>query len=515
MDKGFNLTKENLQLVEYFSEQIPGGFFMYQENETRDLIYVNHVVLEIFGCETLEEFKDLTGYTFPGMVHPDDFEKIQASIDAQISKDDANSLDYVEYRIKRKDGTIRYVDDYGHFSKSEDFGNIYYVFISDITDKFLTIQEKERRANEAKNAFLFNISHDIRTPMNTILGFTKLALSHLEEPELLKDYLSRVNDSGKDLLSMIDNLLEMSQIDFGHMELNVSDCNLKYEIETLKKRFTKESIKKHQNFTFKVDVPNIFVRFDAKRFHIIHANLIENAMKFTPEFGNITVYASCHNAIAASSYATYEVTISDNGLGMSKEYVQKIFTPFEKEKSSTDSQTSGAGIGLSVVKQLVDLMGGTIVVDSKIDFGTTIKISLPIRVVKKNAENSRVLIVEDIENNQILLQTVLEDAGFLTEIAMNGQEALDAIKTKPDNYYDLILMDIQMPVLNGYDATKMIRSLDRVDVKTLPILALSANGRDEDRIRSLESGMDEHIVKPFEPEDLISTIEFYISENKK
>nr|MCR4673928.1 response regulator [Lachnospiraceae bacterium] len=226
-------------------------------------------------------------------------------------------------------------------------------------------------------------------------------------------------------------------------------------------------------------------------------------------------YASCHNAIAASSYATYEVTISDNGLGMSKEYVQKIFTPFEKEKSSTDSQTSGAGIGLSVVKQLVDLMGGTIVVDSKIDFGTTIKISLPIRVVKKNAENSRVLIVEDIENNQILLQTVLEDAGFLTEIAMNGQEALDVIKTKPNNYYDLILMDIQMPVLNGYDATKMIRSLDRVDVKTLPILALSANGRDEDRIRSLESGMDEHIVKPFEPDDLISTIEFYISENKK
>ncbi|MCR5545972.1 MAG: response regulator [Lachnospiraceae bacterium] len=515
MDKRFTLTKENLTIAENFSEQIPGGFFIYQENETRNLIYVNHVVLEIFGCDTLDEFKELTGYTFPGMVHPEDFDKIQSSIDSQITNDNTNSLDYVEYRIIRKDGSIRYVDDYGHFSRSEDFGDIFYVFISDITEKFLTIQEKERRANEAKNAFLFNISHDIRTPMNTILGFTKLALSHLHEPEVLEDYLTRVNDSGYDLMGMIDNLLEMSQIDFGHMELNATDCNLRFEIDKLRKRYVMEAMKKHQNLNFKVEVPNISVRFDSKRFHKLQANLIENAIKFTPENGNITVYASCHDVISASSYATYEFTVSDNGPGMSEDYIKNIFTPFEKEVSSTISHIQGAGIGLSIVKQLVDIMDGEIIVNSKQNFGTTIKVTLPIRIVKEFTEDSRILIVEDIENNRILLETVLEDSGFTTESVENGKEAVDAVNSHPENYYDLILMDIQMPILNGYDATKAIRGLQRLDVKTLPILALSANGRDDDRIRSLESGMDEHIVKPFDPEDLISSIEFYISENRK
>ena len=155
MASNFHLTKENLPLVEQMAEQIPGGFFIYREDETRELIYVNQNVLDIFGCDTMEEFKELTGFTFPGMVHPEDFEMTQLSIDGQISPKDGENLDYVEYRIIRKDGIVRWVDDYGHFSHSDDFGDIFYVFIGDITDKYLSIQERERRANESKNAFLF------------------------------------------------------------------------------------------------------------------------------------------------------------------------------------------------------------------------------------------------------------------------------------------------------------------------------------------------------------------------
>ncbi|MCR4798807.1 MAG: response regulator [Lachnospiraceae bacterium] len=544
MSSNFHLTKENLPLIEQMAEQMPGGFFIYKENENRELLYINQNVLDIFGCETLEEFKELTGYTFPGMVHPEDFEMIQLSIDGQISPEDGEDLDYVEYRIIRKDGIVRWVDDYGHFSHTEDFGDIFYVFIGDITDKYVSIQERERRANESKNAFLFNISHDIRTPLNAVLGYTRLAQLHYDEPEKVSDYLEKVETSGNELLNLIDDLIDMSQMDFGHMQLNATDCNLKAELQKLHAVYENKAKEKNIKLRFSVDVPNITLHLDTARFKKLIGNLIDNALQFTPEHGEIKVLAKCNNKLSRSS-AEYEFTVIDSGIGMSEEFISHIYEPFEKERSSTETGVSGIGIGLTITKHLVSVMGGSISVDSHPDKGTKFTVILPIQVSNEEEFNDegnliltqnqkvaqllqdddrsipkisvphRVLLAEDIQMNRALAETILEEAGYVVESVFNGADALEKVESNPPRYYDIILMDVQMPVMDGHDATHAIRELDRPDTKVLPIIALSANTREEDQRRSLSAGMNAHIGKPFDPAELIALMESFIEEAEK
>ena len=672
-----------LPVIEWVAEQTPGGFFIYRADDSQELLYVNSAMLRIFGCKTLEEFKALTGYTFRGLVHPDDFAAIQQSIDEQIADSNNENMDYVEYRIVRKDGSIRWVSDFGHFVDLPGHGKVYYVFIGDITEKHLTQEEnklgaqvisglsvdytsiyllnldtgamrpyrlkneyfneivgeltngniqnadwrnalpvyaeryivpddrelylrevsetrinerllteqsytvnyrikvqedeirymsmsivriesdgqsrravmgyrdvteetlrvqreladrlktemdleREKHANEIKSSFLFNISHDIRTPMNAIIGFSDLAKRHINEPERLQNYLSKVDESSHQLLELIDDLLEMSKIEYGRIELKAEPCNLQEQIELVLDLFRAQIEEKQLVLEEHLELPEGDVIVDAHRFRRIISNLVSNAVKFTPQNGKVGI-AARRKQVSDSGYARYEFTISDNGIGMTEDFMRRMYEAFEREESSTRAGTIGTGLGLSITKSLLNIMGGSISVKSKKGEGTTFTVDLPMKLAdhafEPNATDSeevdyrakgehRILLVEDIEINRMLAETILEDAGFLVESVPDGCDAVEIIANHPQWYYDLVLMDIQMPVMNGYEATRAIRAIGRSDTNTLPIIALSANARDEDKRMSMESGMNNHIAKPFDVAHLISTVNEHIAKRE-
>ncbi len=528
-----NLPKDGVDFptMQWLGELMPGGFFIYRAQEPWDLIYANDTVLRIFGCDTWEEFKELTGGTFRGIVHPEDFEAVQQSIDDQIADSGNGSLDYVEYRIVRKDGSIRWVDDYGHLSCFPDAGPAYYVFIGDITDRRRAREEKarmeqeleqQRQASQIKSDFLFNVSHDIRTPMNAIMGFSDLARRHLDQPERLAEDLEKVGESSRQMMILIDDLLEMGKLDSGRLTLNNEPCNLKEQMNLALNLFRPAVEKKRLTLTDQFDLPEGNVLLDIGRFQRIMNNLISNAVKFTPSGGS----SARRKEVSESGYGRYEFQIADTGIGMSEEFMGHMYAAFEREESSTRAGTIGAGLGLSIAKNLIDLMGGSISVQSKKGKGTTFTVDLPLKLadrasVPRSGEDSapdlraegerRILLVEDIEINRMLAETILEDSGFLVESVPDGCDAVEAVANHPPGYYDLVLMDIQMPVMNGYEATRAIRAMDREDAKRLPILALSANAREEDRRMSLASGMNSHIAKPFDVAGLIAAINRHLS----
>lgn len=537
-EQGF--TEQTLQALFWFGDQIPGGFFIYQDDASQEIIYVNRALLSIFGCDTLEEFKTLTGNTFRGLVHPDDFDFIQSSIDKQIEADAHGKLDYVEYRIIRKDGEIRWVDDYGHHTTMPGYGKVYFVFITDVTEKHRMQVDKmrielefarEKQHNEVKSGFLFNMSHDIRTPMNAIVGFSALARRHINEPELLTGYLDKTITSGQLMLTLLDDILEMNKLEGGLVHLNLEPTDLREQISAVTDMFRLESEKKLVVLKEDIELPDEKVLVDQNRFCRIIGNLISNAIKFTPS-GGIVCLTARQKQPETDGTALYEFQVSDNGIGISEEFLDKVFDSFERENTSTQTGAAGTGLGLSIVKSLLILMDGTITAESKKGKGSVFTVTLPLKVAKdpEAVENDntevtpeaapdtgkhRVLIVEDVEINREIVETLLEEYGFLTESVPDGHYAVEAVKNHPAWYYDLVLMDIQMPVMNGYDAARAIRAIPRVDIPSLPIIALSANSREEDKRMSLESGMNSHVAKPFDIDPLINTINEHIAERKK
>ena len=388
--------------------------------------------------------------------------------------------------------------------------------------------ERERHANEIKASFLFNISHDIRTPMNAIMGFTELAKHHLREPELLSTYLEKVDEANHHLIALIDDLLEMSRIDYGRIEIKSEPCDLHEQIGLVLDMFRPFAYEKHLKVEEDVDLPPDEVFMDALRFRRIMSNLMSNAVKFTPAKGSIKISAR-RRQISDSGYARYQFTIEDTGVGMTEDFMHKMYDAFEREETSTRTGYIGTGLGLAITKKLLDIMGGSISVKSKKGEGSTFTVDLPLKLVEHHNENApanepeilkhsderRILLVEDIEVNRMLAEAILTEAGFLVESVPDGSDAVEIIKSRSPWYYDLVLMDIQMPVMNGYEATRSIRALGREDTSALPIIALSANARDEDRRMSMESGMNNHIAKPFDIAHLIATIDEYIAATIK
>ena len=394
-------------------------------------------------------------------------------------------------------------------------------------NKMQSALDKEKHENEIKSAFLFSISHDIRTPMNSIMGFTELAKRHVnEDTEMALDYLNKVGESNRHMLALIDDLLEMSRINYGKVEIKSEPCKLSNELEVVLDMFKLKIEEKNLSLEKNFDLPDKEVFADTLSFRRIISNLLDNAVKFTPSGGKVTISAR-QKKVSDSGYARFEFKVADTGEGMSEEFLKKIFTAFAREKTSTETGYIGTGLGLAITKKLLDIMGGTIKVDSKKGEGTEFTIDLPLKFVehrqeKKIAEEKtfaekaagkyRILLVEDIEINRMLAETVLTESGFMVESVIDGSDAVEAIKNHPPKYYDLVLMDIQMPVMNGYEATRLIRNLDRADAKVLPIVALSANARDEDKQMSLDSGMNAHVAKPFDIANLILTINHYIEQ---
>ena len=526
----FSLTKDNMPIVQQMAEKIPGGFFVYQESGHRELLFVNHIVLDIFGCKTLEEFYELTGGTFEGMVHPEDFEAIQSSIDQQIEADKEDQLDYVSYRIIRKDGSIRWVDDYGHFSRSKDFGDIYYVFLNDITEKHeaeleiarraevidgLSIEydsiylldldtnevypyrlnspyyediQKEisakghaaepmdwadmsavyadryvlpedrllymegvsehmirmhlkkgmsynmsyrlhsedgqikymrmmvvrledaqqsnyavigyrditnqmeqmrwttessnlaQRALEERNAALSMLSHDIGTPVSAMTTFCQMAMTHLDQQPLVEEYLTHAEETSLHLMALVDELQDVSWRRAEATEPQLAECNLKEEMESIKGMLSLMADTKQLALT--VEMPDETAYLDVCAFRRIMINLLENAIKFTPQHGSVTVTAEHQEADAETGEECYVFQVADNGVGMSEDALEKLLRSLQTGTREA-MEEGGTVYGLSIVKSLLERMGGSILLASKQGEGTIFTVKIPSRKAGK------------------------------------------------------------------------------------------------------------------------------------
>lgn len=384
-----------------------------------------------------------------------------------------------------------------------------------------------KKANEAKSVFLSNMSHDIRTPMNAIVGFTTLATTHIDNREQVAEYLKKIKSSGNHLLNLINDVLDMSHIESGKMHLMEDPCNLSDVLEDLRNILQADVHAKQQTLEIeKVSVTNEDIYCDKLRLNQVLLNLLSNSVKYTQDGGTIRVTLSQKEQTSAD-YAEYEFHIVDTGIGMSEDFVRHIFEPFERERNSTISGIQGTGLGMAITKNIVDMMGGSIEVKSTQGVGSEFTLSFPFRInpdaqdaseqeekISKKTlslQPGRILLAEDVELNQEIAVTILNEAGFTTEVAENGQIALDKVKNSEPGYYQLILMDIQMPVMNGYEATKAIRRLENEELANIPILAMSANAFEEDKQQSLTCGMNAHIAKPIDVKILFDTLGKIIS----
>ena len=367
-----------------------------------------------------------------------------------------------------------------------------------------------KNANEAKTRFLFNMSHDIRTPMNAIIGFSELLEKHIDEKDKAIDYLGKIKSSSNFLLSLINYVLEMARIESGKLALKKEVGCVTELIESLTDVFEPGVKKKFITYSCETDIQHKYVIGDEIKVREIFINIIGNSVKYTPEGGKISVSVK-EEPFEKENYIAYRIIVEDNGIGMSKEYLPHIFEEFSREHTSTESKVTGTGLGLPIVKSLIDMMGGTIEVESQPGCGTKMNVVLPFELAsekqileekqkeKEKISDSilgkRVLLAEDNELNAEIAMTVLKENGLKAERAANGKQCMEMLKKMPEDYYDMILMDIQMPEMDGYEATKRIRNLDdaRADI---PIVAMTANAFEEDRQKALESGMNAHVSKP-------------------
>ncbi|MDE8702025.1 ATP-binding protein [Adlercreutzia equolifaciens] len=384
------------------------------------------------------------------------------------------------------------------------------------------------KASAAKSAFLSNMSHDIRTPMNAIVGFTTLAGSRIDQPEKVREYLDKIQSSSTHLLNLINDILDMSHIESGKVSLDEQPCNLPALLEDLYSIIQAET--SARQLYFSIDTENLRhpdVRCDKLRINQILLNLLGNALKFTNPGGFIKVKLDELDG-APANHGRYRFTVSDTGIGMSPEFVERIFDPFERERTSTISGVEGTGLGMAITKNLVDMMHGAISVESEKGKGTTFTIELTLCLANPSQDaakaaaaahlapnhrmrGSHILLVDDNDLNREIAVTLLEDEGFTVECAVNGQQAVDMVSAASPDHFQLVLMDVQMPIMNGYEATRAIRKLDNSQLASIPILAMTADAFEEDRQKALRCGMDGHLTKPIEMEKLFEALNLVLA----
>lgn len=367
-------------------------------------------------------------------------------------------------------------------------------------------------ANEAKSAFLFNMSHDIRTPMNAILGFSHLLRMHKGEPEKILDYTEKIEKSGEYLLSLINNVLELSRIESGKSQLDETIIDTKELYDAVCCLFENQMKARQITFTRTFRTAHRFIYADKVKLQEILLNLLSNACKYTPPGGKVS-FDVCSAPSQKEGVELFTSTIRDNGIGMTKEFLAHIFEAFTRARSSTESRQPGFGLGMGIAKKLTELMGGTITVESEPGKGTTFTVSTPHRIAKCPekefyAEQSvlpdtvlqgrRILLAEDNDLNAEIAEELLKDAGLLVERARDGIECLAMLEKRKPHWYDLILMDIQMPNMDGYKATAIIRRLEDPELSKIPIIAMTANAFAEDKAKAIALGMNAHVAKPFD-----------------
>lgn len=381
--------------------------------------------------------------------------------------------------------------------------------------------EAARQANEAKTRFLFNMSHDIRTPMNAIMGFSELLEEHIDDKEKAEDYISKIKASSSLLLSILNYVLEMARIESGKAELKLEVGCLNDLVDSLNAVSEPAVYQKKQHYSCTMNIRHEYILCDRTKVREIVLNILSNSIKYTPEGGSIFLDVT-EIPMEKEQEMLCQITVKDTGIGMSEEYLPHIFEEFTRERTTTESKVVGAGLGLPIVKSLVDLMEGSIEVESKLGEGTKTVITLPFKIVdeKQSAESKecfpeekeegligkRVLLAEDNDLNVEIATMILKECGLEVDRAEDGEVCVRMLQQKPEGYYDLILMDIQMPNMNGYQATESIRGM-RGRRAEIPIVAMTANAFEEDRKKSLDAGMNEHIAKPIDIDKLLKTLE--------
>ena len=665
----FQLNEQSISIVQEIGSYMPGGFFIYKAEEPGELLYANQAVFTIFGCADLEEFRQLTGYTFQGMLHPDDYAAVNNSINQQIAES-KEKMDYAEYRIIRKDGAVRWVDDYGHYAESETYGGLYYVFISDITEKkeqlqkeltlrdsmvvalssdyrsvfYVDLDEDEavcyledkrfsgtlsqgehvpflstltaygnqyveesyregfmrfiqpdhiraellkqpviayrylstsngkklytmlrmagvrhledradhrvhaiglgftdidaemretmaqqkaladaltaaEQASKAKTAFLNNMSHEIRTPMNAIIGLDSLALRNKNLPEETREYLEKIGESAKHLLGLINDILDMSRIESGRILLRNEEFSFRDMLEQINAMVLTQCREKGLKYECQMlgGVSDYYIGDDMKLKQVL-INILSNAIKFTEVPGSVLL--TVERTGIFGDHSTLKFVIRDTGIGMDPEFVPKIFDPFAQEDSSRNSKYGSTGLGMAITKNIVDMMNGSISVESEKGKGSAFTVIVSLRNCQHygpvtryiNPKDMRVLIVDDEEIAAEHARIVLDEVGIMADTCYTGEDALHMLEVQHTKHeaYNLVLLDWKMPKMDGLDVAREIRK--RYDSETTVIILTSFNW-DEIMDEALHIGVDSFLAKPLFASNVIDEFERLARKN--
>ena len=394
----------------------------------------------------------------------------------------------------------------------------------ELNAKLQIAAENAESANRAKSTFLFNMSHDIRTPMNAIIGYADLASRHSDDPAKLKKYMENIQVCGQNLLMLLNNVLDLARIENDKTEMEYSVSDVEKDFRNCIAMFRNQADSKGQTLTVTTQLPYPYIYVDIPHLTEVCTNLVSNAVKYTGVGGTIRCGVT-QKPGEKEGWCDTVVTVADNGIGMSQEFQKHIFEPFERERTSTVSKVEGSGIGMGIVKKLVGLMGGTVEVESKIGVGSTFTVTIPCRIAsadevqakraadpadRESLRGTRILLTEDNDLNAEIATELLQEEGCTVDRAKDGVECVDMLEKAANGTYQLILMDVQMPVMNGYDATKKIRRMDDPQKANITIVAMTANAFSEDKQVALDAGMNDHIAKPINMSVLVPTLRKYL-----
>ncbi len=505
------IKKENV--METIEKSMPGGYHRCASKEGWPFLYFGTSFEKTTGWtkkEIEEEFDNL----FLNMVLEEDI-TLCSEIISDIEKyGHSNAL----YRLKKKGGGYIWVSG-STMSVNIDNEKIYHGVISDVTRQIVELENAKHEAensNLAKTTFLFNASHDIRTPMNAIQGFAHIIEKNHDNPEIVKKNINKILQSSNTLMTLLNDVLDLSRIERGKDHVEEKPLNMESHIKELYEMFASDMNKAGLNFLMENDIKNPNVLGDNLKLTRIAMNLLSNAKKFTPRGGKVTF--GVKETESTSDKAVYSLFVRDTGIGMSEDFQKRAFDQFERERSSTESGIFGSGLGLAIIKRLSDLMGGKCTIKSEIGKGSEITVSVPLKTTNENITKEKsnandlnfsgkhILIVEDNSFNREIAHFVFESLGFEIDEAENGVVCLDKLNNSKDNFYDIILMDIQMPIMDGYSTTREIRNNKNKNISNIPIVAMTANAFDEDRKKCFDVGMNGHISKPLQTESVVKEL---------